>query len=180
MCNECPWLPAMATVNPWRHGEPNDTYEMLYHIFLRDFVNSRPTYQGREVWHFPEMEDGKIGLFWHLTSRKEGLKTIPRRKQKFTALIRDQSQAQRYPDLRRAERLPWVRTTIDNYFQPQALAWDYLEGDGNIHTYIWLKEYDFVVIMKKYSDGGRRLITSFYIDNSYKRQDFERKYTRRL
>ena len=40
--------------------------------------------------------------------------------------------------------------------------------------------HDFAVIMKKYPDNGRRLITSFYVDKSYTRKDFERKYEKRI
>ena len=58
----------------------------------------------------------------------------------------------------------------------EMLCWDYMEGDGTIKTYVWLREVDFVVIMKKYPDESRRLITSFYVDSEYKRKDLERKY----
>lgn len=164
-------------MSPWQPGGPNDTYGMLYGIFRRDFVDSRPRYRGREVWHFPEQEDGKEKLFWHLTSREVKPKPVPRRMQRYAASI--QQQAGRYPDLRRSERLPWVRPMIENSQQPQVLAWDYVEGTGDTHTYVWLKDRDFVAIMKKYPDGRRRLITSFYVDQGYKRQDFERKYANR-
>lgn len=174
MCSDCPWLPAMAQVNPWTA----DTYEMLYTIFRRDFVASRPQYCGCEVWHFRQMEDGKESLFWHLTSREVKPKPVPRRMRKFAAQMTEQPG--RYPDLRRSERLPWVRPLIENSQQPQVLAWDYEEGDGDIHTYVWLKNHDFVAIMKKYPDGRRRLITAFCVDKDYKRQDFERKYAKRI
>ena len=62
----------------------------------------------------------------------------------------------------------------------QLLAWDYEEGDLTIKTYVWLKDLDFAVIMKKYPDGKRRLITSFYVDKFYKQKDFERRYTNRI
>jgi hypothetical protein len=60
------------------------------------------------------------------------------------------------------------------------IAWDYEEGDSQVKTYVWLKDYDFVVIMKKVRNNKRRLITSFYVDRRYKRQNFERKYRNRL
>lgn len=169
MSNKPEWLPEMAHVNPWTA----DTYKMLYGIFRRDFVDSRPRYRGREVWHFPEKEDGKEVLFWHLTSRGGKPGTVPRRKRKFAAAIAQQTQ--RYPDTRRSERLTWVRPLIENPDEAEVLAWDYLEGNGGIRTYIWLKHFDFVVIMKKYPDGKRRLITSFFVDKDYNRKDLERK-----
>ncbi len=69
---------------------------------------------------------------------------------------------------------------IENSQQSEILAWDYREGGGKINTYVWLKDYDFVVIMKKYPNGNRRLITSFYVDKDYKRRDFDRKYANRI
>lgn len=178
MCDDCPWLPAMASVNPWQHDGPTDTYEMLYSIFRRDFVDSRPRYCGHEVWYFPEKEDGKETIFWHLTSREVKPKPVPRRMQRYATAI--QQPAVRYPDLRRSKRLPWARPMIENTQQPQVVAWDYVEGSGDTHTYVWLKNHDFVTVLKKYRDGGRRLITSFYVDQDYKIRDFERKYANRI
>ncbi|HDH00568.1 MAG TPA: hypothetical protein ENG80_02010 [Nitrospirae bacterium] len=85
----------------------------------------------------------------------------------------------RLPDLRRCERLPWIKPLIEHPAEVETLAWDYEEGDQTIKTYVWIKDYDFVVIMKKYPDGQRRLITSFYVDSAYTKQDFERKYANR-
>jgi hypothetical protein len=164
----------MAEVSPWT----GDTYDMLYAIFRRDFVETKPRYCGHVVWHFPQMEDGKETLFWHLTSREVKPKPVPRRMRKFAAQVMEQPG--RYPDLRRSERLPWVRPLIENSQQSQVLAWDYEEGNGDVHTYVWLKNQDFVAIMKKYPDGRRRLITSFYVDKEYKRRSFERKYADRI
>jgi len=177
MCADPQWLPDMAAVDPWQHGGQGDTYAMLYGIFQRDLVQSQLRYDGHEVWHFPEMEDGKVKLFWHLTSRDQVIKHVPRHKQKYAAAIQ---QPERLPDLRRSERLPWVRPIIENTTDPEVAAWDYLEGDGNTKTYVWLKDYDFVVIMKRYPDGRRRLITSFYVDSAYKQKDLERKHANRV
>jgi hypothetical protein len=58
--------------------------------------------------------------------------------------------------------------------------WGYEKGDRTIKTYVWIRDYDFVVIMKKYPDGKRRLITSFYVDSRYKVEDFEKKYANRI
>ena len=63
---------------------------------------------------------------------------------------------------------------------PEELAWDYEEGDGTIKTYVWLDEYDFVVILKKYPDGGRRLITSFWVEYGHKKRSLRKKYENRL
>jgi hypothetical protein len=59
-------------------------------------------------------------------------------------------------------------------------SWDYKEGKGAVNTYLWLKDFDFLVIMKKYPDGRRRLLTSFYIDYPNYKRKLEKKYARRI
>jgi len=153
------WLPDMLEIDPWT----GETYEFLYeHVFKRDFIDSKPQYFKRTVWFFPEVEDGKEKLFWHLTSRKNPEDGI------------------RYPDLRRCERLSWTRPMIDRCPDVVMLNWDHEEGDGVIKTYVWLTGHDFVVIMKRYKDKSRRLITSYYLDNAHQRRKMTRKYERRI
>ena len=179
MCNTPEWLPEKTVVNPWTDG----TFDMLYSIFERDIKNGDLKYRGYDVWFFcrqpDDFENGKEKVFWHLTSRKEEV-SIPKRKRKFAKEILKKYEKERIPDLRRSERLPWVKPLIDNYAESEVCAWDYEEGDGDIHTYIWIKNFSFVVIMKKYRNGSRRLITSFYVDKQNKERDFERKYSERI
>ena len=156
--NHPEWLQELFPVTPWQH----DTFDKLYQLFEQDFKVSQPVYDGRTVWFFPEMEDGKEKIFWHLTSRD------------------DKEAGERLPDLRRCERLPWVRPMLDYHCKPEILAWDHLEGDGTIKTYVWLENYDFIVILKKYEDGGRRLITSFWVEYENTKSKLRKKYIRRI
>jgi len=152
------WLPPMVSVDPWTQK----TFDILYFIFKRDFKDNQPVYKGHKVWFFPEMEDGKEVIFWHLTHRK------------------DRKTKERLPDPRRCERLPWIRKIIENSKRPEVLVWDYKEGDGSTRTYLWLKDFNFLVLMKKYPDGRQRLITSYYVDYSHKRRRLEKKYKKRI
>lgn len=152
------WLPGLLSVDPWQE----DTYETLYRVFDRDLKVSQPVYDGEVVWFFPDVEDGKEKIFWHLTSRVEN------------------GTGERLPDLRRSERLPWVRPMLDQPGQPEVLAWDHEEGDGTVKTYVWLENFDFVVIMKKYPNGRRRLITSFWVEYENTKRALEKKYGRRV
>lgn len=152
------WLPQLVCVNPWTE----ETFEILYRIFTRDFKTSQPSYRGHAVWLYLEMDAGKEIIFWHLTHRK------------------DNTTGNLLPDLRRSERLPWVRKIIENSTQSEVLAWDYLESGGKVHTYIWLKDHNFLVLMKKYSNGQRRLITSYHVDFSHKRKKLQKKFAKRI
>ena len=113
----------MAKVNPWTA----ETFDLLYAIFQRAFKDSQPLYEGNPVWFFPEMEDGKEVIFWHMTSEK------------------NKNTGERLPDFRRSERLPWARPMVDNHTHPEILAFDYVEADGDTNTYVWLKDHDFLV-----------------------------------
>jgi len=156
------WLPPMLTVMPWQ----SDTYEALYAVFCRDLRRGDLSYLGFNVWFYPNTEeDGKEAIFWHLTSR----------------LDKSQDPPVRLPDLRRSERLNWIRPMI--FRCPcgagDLLDWDHLEGDGAIKTYIWIQQHDFVIILKKLPDGRRRLITSCHLDN-HEREKMRKKWERRL
>lgn len=170
------WLPDIACVEPWTQN----TYELLYAIFCRDIRDHDLRYFGNSVWIFLDKEDGREKIFWHLTTRFSKKIKIPRRKRKFYPAGQTHVDEGRYPDLRRCERLPWIKAIIEKAADQEVLSWDYEEGDLTIKIYIWLKEFDFVVIMKKYPDEKRRLVTSFYVDRSFKRKDFERKYENRI
>jgi len=158
MAIEPEWLPDMFPVNPWTE----QTFDSLYEIFKRDFKDSQPIYREWTIWFFPEKEDGKELVFWHLTSRD------------------DKEAGERLPDLRRCERLPWARSMIDNADTPEVLDWDFEEGDGTFKTYIWLRDFNYLMKLKKYPDGGRRLITSFWVEFSSFRRKLEKKYERRI
>ena len=148
----------LLSVNPWN----SNTFDSLYAVFERDFKSTQPVFKGEPVWFFPELEDGKEVIFWHLTHKKDG------------------ETRERLPDPRRAERLPWVRKIIDNADEPEILCWDFNEATGNVNTYLWLKDSDFVVIMKKYRNNSHRLLTSFYIEYPHYRRKLEKKYTQRI
>ena len=152
------WLPDLYPASRWTH----DTYDALYQLFQRDFIDSQPVYYGHVVWFFPELDDGKEVIFWHLTSRK------------------DKETGRRLPDPRRCECLPWVRPMLDQPNRPEVLSWDHEEGDGTVKTYVWLENHDFLVILKKYPDGGRRLITSYWVEYSNEKRKLRNKYERRL
>jgi hypothetical protein len=157
-----PWLPPMFSVSPWTE----QTFEELYAVFRRDLLLARVTYRGFNVWFYCERDRGKEEIFWHLTHRED----------------KSQDPPVRLPDLRRCERLPWVRPMIVRCpdTASQLFDWDHKEGNGDIKTYIWLKDLDFVVIMKKLGDGQRRLITSFYLDYEHQRQKMQKKWTKRV
>ncbi len=161
--NGIDWLPELLGVNPWGHG----TYDMLYERFRTDFILSQLSYRGHRVWHFPDKEDGREAIFWHLTDREE-----QQRRHKV-------QKPTRVPDLCRSARLSWVRPMIENCPSHEILDWD-IEEEGSIKTYVWLKSHDFLVLMKRYPDGARRLLTAYCLNYDNMREKLRKKYDRRL
>lgn len=153
------WLPSMFVMSPWS----DEVMEHLYAIFRADFVANPVTYQGFQVWFFPEMERGKELIFWHLVEREDPPRS-----------------GNRLPDFRRAERLPWARPLLLNHTDQAVLAWDFEEAASDVRSYVWLKDLDYVVVMKRYPDGARRLITAYWIDYESKRKTLRSKHARRM
>lgn len=169
------WLPDLFNVTPWTES----TYEQLYEIFCAEIRDHNLKCGSTSVCICQTKTDDKEDIFWHLTTRKEKAQKIPRRKQKVHKNKKIELQQSRSADLRRCERLPWVKPVIENHLDKQVLSWFFLEGDGAIKKYLWLKGHNHVVIMKKIKYKFR-LITAFYVDREYTRRQLNKKYENRL
>lgn len=151
------WLPGLFSVNPWS----DETYELLYAIFHADFIARKVNHNGFAVIIPKAKEEGKETTFWHITTREE------------------KKQVERLPDHRRCERLPWLKPMLENSDRVEVLAWEYTEGDGVIKVYVWLKEYDYVAIMKKLSKGRLILLTAFWVEYESMKRKLIKKYESR-
>ncbi len=152
------WLPSIVTVD----GEWNDVLSMLYGIFDRDIKRARRFIQGKPVWwdrRILEGEQYEEG-FWHLISKD------------------DQKTKDRLFDPRRAERLPWCGPTISNADDSAVKVWDFKEASGRLRTYVWLEDWDYVLILEKRAQKIGEiafLITAFYVDGDSKKRDLRKK-----
>lgn len=154
------WLPAILSVEPWSDA----VVEALYFVFDRDFRQSKPVLDGEEIYYFQTTRpDGKEEIFWHLITTEV-----------------DERRTARTPDFPRAARLPWVRCLIEHCTENEIRFWDYLEHTGDVKTYIWFVDNDFLIILKKLKGNRRRLLTSFCILYADFRGKLEKKYTKRL
>lgn len=122
------WLPSIVTVD----GEWNHVLSILYGIFDKDikqakrFIQGKPV-QDRRILEGEQYEEG----FWHLISKD------------------DQKTKDRLFDPRRAERLPWCGHTITNSDDSAVKVWDFKEANGRLRTYVWLEDWDYVLILEK-------------------------------
>lgn len=100
----------------------------------------------------------KEEAFWHVVSR-----TV-------------HGHPDRLIDPRRAERIGWIRPTIESPCNDSVVAFDHDPGRSSkgVRTYLWLEDHDYVVILQ-----ARRsvywLVTAFYITRDDMREDFRKR-----
>lgn len=157
------WLPECVSTD----GEWDHVLGRLYGVFRQDFVVGKPRFMSREVWWERRVEQGdryEEG-FWHLVTRI------------------DRERGERLLDPRRAERLPWCAPAITNANDNSVTVWDYREAKGNIRTYLWLQNGDYVVVLEKKTIRRGEiafLVTAFYVDGPGRRRALEHKHKKRL
>lgn len=156
------WLPAILNLD----GSWERTIEKLHEIFQRDFIAGKPTLGTIPVWWNNRKLDGRYEEgFWHIITEV------------------DHNTGDRIPDFERAKRLPWCAPTIINWSDPSVKCFDYTEYDGKVKTYIWLEQWDYVVVLIK--RNGRLgmvafLVTAYVIGGKSSREKLRKKYDDRI
>jgi hypothetical protein len=110
------------------------------------------------------------GGFWHLVSRYH-YEWSPSGRAK-----------RRDFDPPRAERLPWFAPVVRNADTEAVLAWDYLEANGKINTYLWLSNWDYVVVLQRRSQTRGEvyfLVTAYHVDGPGTAAKLHRKHERK-
>lgn len=133
------WIPPLILMADFDYSWPA-YIDAAYARFRADFVESKPKLQGLEVTCAAHpFYDGKESGFWHCV--QEGK-------------IEDE----RIPDLRRCERVGWIRAIIENSSDHCIDRWSNDRRSERRH-YLWFHEEFLVVI----ADRKRywRLITAF-------------------
>ena len=138
----------------------------LYAVFSRDFKSSKVKHRGmRIIYNGRVMSDGhgKEEGFWHVVSKQE------------------QRSVERLIDYRRAERLPWARPMMESPERVEIKVFDYDHGvkDTGVRRYIWLAEYDYVLILQK-KKKALFWVTAYYVGTERGRKDLTRRYEKRL
>jgi hypothetical protein len=156
------WLPDIVSVE----GEWEKVLAKLYRIFAYDFRQTGCCFEDRPVWwDRRKLESPYEEGFWHLITQL------------------DHNQKERLFEPRRAERLPWCKPTIMNCGDLEVKVWDYKEARGKIRTYLWLENWDYVIVLEKRQlRGGRNiafLITAFYVEGKSTKKSLQRKYEKR-
>ena len=153
MNNHC-WIPELEYYdNYFSWGEYQ---EALYSIFRNDFIDNHPYFKGKQVnIRKHPIEYGKEEAFFHVTCQDY------------------QKDGNRVPDLRRCERIRWVRAFIEHYHCDSTLC-DACDGvkiweepcHGKKRVHILLPEERYMVVLEP-RKSYCLLITAFYLDHEH-------------
>jgi len=123
------WLPALIHLDDYG-GNWERYLESVYGIFHNDFIRTQPKFQ--DCWvrcRRDPLEFGKEAGFWHCTSCGE-------------------DEMQRTPDLRRMERIQWVRAILDHPDDGAVNIWATMGGTDK-RWCLWFREEYIVVIAER-------------------------------
>lgn len=140
-------------------GDWHAYLDEVFERFHADLVRSQACFQGLRVLTPRHPEDqGKHASFWHVTS--EG----------------DRGEHERTPDMRRCERIAWIRWTIENAGRDPRVSWWENERrtrrGPQTHVVLLVESERFVVVLARRSnaDGERYLVlrTAYCVDRDHR------------
>lgn len=147
------WIPKLTLLDDFG-GDWNRYIDHLFSIFYKDFIESQPKFQNCWVrCRRDPIYDGKEAGFWHCTSDGTDEKT-------------------RVPDLRRCERIGWVRAVIEHVEDSRIDCWSNTRNSEK-RWLLWFNEEFLVVLAERIrkSDDFRymQLITSYCTVEQHRR-----------
>ncbi len=147
---EC-WLPNLEEYDG-KKMDWNQYENHIYSIFKNDFIDTKPLFQDKEVniRRIPMVFD-KEDAFFHVTCKEY------------------QKNGDRSPDLRRCERIRWIRKLIENYKCNHKLC-DNCDGiklwieknKSSKRIHLLFEEQRYMVVIEERKNYCL-LITAFYI-----------------
>jgi len=157
------WIPPLITFESYSGNWVN--YEnALYTIFEKDFIKSKPVLNGKPVFCIKDpMFQGKFFTFCHITT--EG---GPR-------------EEDRTPDIRRCERISWLKKIIENSTDSCIKTWENTRTNkksrNKKRTNILFDENGETIHMVLSRNAKSYiLITVYYVDRPHNRQKLINEY----
>lgn len=133
--------------------------EAIYAVFKRDFVESKPKFRGTKLaLKRHPLIDEKEHTFYHMTHKGT-------------------DEENRVPDLRRCERMPWAKPTIENCDHWQLKVW-IQERKREKRICIWLErqnEPDYLIVLA-HRKGYLLPWTAFTLQLDHERRKKQREY----
>ncbi len=149
------WLPELVLLGNYG-GDWHRYLNALYDFFRRDFIESKPTFEGRRVGmkRHPESQ-GKAATFWHIIS--EG-----------------NIEENRLPDMRRCERIRWPRSVIEHSHENVVKVWKNIRG-REIRICLWLESLEYLLTLADRKDYVL-LWTAYMVDKAHRKQKLQKEF----
>jgi hypothetical protein len=146
------WLPELLQFT----GDWSAYVEQVYDAFRSDLLRSRATFRGRRVSVRADPRDqGKEAGFWHATSTGK-------------------DEMERTPDLRRCERVRWIRPIIECADAEAIRRWETKRGSDR-RVLLALPDFSYVVIL-----ADRKtyvlFITAFCVGRQHRRDKLKKEW----
>lgn len=150
------WLPPLVMLEAY--GGDWHAYEAaVYAIFKADFIDAALTFRGMCVGlRRHPMYNNREWAFWHVI--QEG-----------------PVEENRTPDMRRCERIRWVRAVIDHAHDPAVKVWENVRR-GERRFLLWLESQDFLVVLAWRGRGYAMLVTAYPTDRGHTRRKLRQEY----
>lgn len=138
------WLPRLIRLEDY-NGEWNRYIDEVFAIFYKDFIESQPKFKDKWVRCRRDLIDGKEAAFWHCIS--EG-----------------SDENNRTPDIRRCERIGWIRAIIENSQDHRVDCWP-VKRKSEVRWLLWFNEEFLIVLAERHRKRDRfeyiQFITSY-------------------
>jgi hypothetical protein len=150
------WLPPLLTLEAasgrW------DAYEAaVYAVFKADFIDHTARFRGMRIGlRRHPMYNNREWAFWHVIQQGN-------------------VEADRTPDLRRCERIRWIRAIIEHVEDDRVAVWEN-ERRGDRRILLWLEAEDFLVVLAVRNQGYAMLITAYPTNRDHTRRKLRREY----
>lgn len=133
--------------------------EEVYRAFCNDLMYSPfPRVNGESVYLNRNFDDtGRIITYSHVTSAGP-------------------DERSRTPDLRRCERIRWIRVLLDSVGTPHVVAWENIRQGGRRGLLVALPDFSYLVVLRRRSTNGYLLITTYTVEHEHRRLRFAKEY----
>jgi len=139
------------------HGRWEDYLPVLYGHFVQDFVTAPPQFGGvRFALKRHPMIQGKEATFWHFISEGE-------------------DEASRIPDMRRCERICWIKPIIENANHSDIRMWEEDGRSNEKRIHLATSDWSYLVVL---AHRGSYVLpwTAFFIDKEHRKKKLEKRY----
>lgn len=149
------WLPELVLFENYG-GNWHHYLDALYDFFKKDFIDSKPTFEGRRVGlkRHPESQR-KEATFWHMISEGD-------------------SEEDRFPDMRRCERIRWPRPIIEHSRESVVKVWKNVRG-RETRICLWLESLEYLLVLADRRDYVLPW-TAYMVDKPRRRQKLQKEF----